>query len=253
MMGSGAADAGGSAAPADAGGSSPSDAALSIGHCKVPAQILDLTNWKETLPVGSAGSPTEVRQPALATFSTSPWFMPNAACDAVVFRAAVNGVTTGGSHYPRSELREMTSNGTADASWSMSAGIHTMTIDEAITQLPALKPHVVAGQIHDAQNDITVFRLEGSNLYMTNGNNTHYFLITNSYKLGTRFTATFVASGGQIKSYYNGVYQATVPSTASGVYFKAGAYTQANCTNSSPCSDSNYGEVQIYKVTVTHQ
>ncbi|MGH3823751.1 MAG: hypothetical protein ACRDRA_13125 [Pseudonocardiaceae bacterium] len=35
--------------------------------------------------------------------------------------------------------------------------------------------------------------------------------------------------------------------------FKAGAYTQANCKNSSPCKASNYGEVVIYRVTVSHQ
>jgi hypothetical protein len=126
-----------------------------------------------------------------------------------------------------------------------------MTIDEAIDHLPNTKAHVVAGQIHNG-NDQSVFRLEGSNLYVTKGNNTHHKLVTSSYALGTRFQAKFVVSGGTIKAYYNGVLQTTIPDSFKGGYFKAGVYTQANCNNSSPCSASNYGQVTIYKLTVSH-
>jgi hypothetical protein len=230
----------------------PAIAAHHEAACTYPADVLNLTNWKETLPIGSSGSPTEIKQPALKTYVKSPWFVPTSSCDGVQFRAAVDGVTTSGSGYPRSELREMSSNGTANASWSPSSGTHTMVIDEAITHLPNDKPEVVAGQIHDANDDLTVFRLEGSSLYVTDGNTAHHKLVTSSYQLGTRFEAKFVASGGKIKAYYNGVLQTTLSSTTSGAYFKAGAYTQANCDKSDPCSSSNYGEVVIYKVTVTH-
>jgi hypothetical protein len=147
----------------------------------------------------------------------------------------------------------MANSGSSNASWSSTSGTHTMVIDEAVTALPAVKPHVVAGQIHDASDDLAVFRLEGTNLYVTNGNDSHYELVTSSYVLGTEFEATFVVGGGQIKAYYNGVLQTTISSSFSGAYFKAGAYTQANCGNSSPCSSDNYGEVVIYGLTVTHQ
>jgi hypothetical protein len=223
------------------------------GACAYPADVLDLSNWKVTLPTGSPGSPTQITQPALATYSIDPWFTATAACDGVRFRAAVNGVTTSGSSYPRSELREMANSGSSNASWSSTSGTHTMVIDEAVTALPAVKPHVVAGQIHDASDDLAVFRLEGTNLYVTNGNDSHYELVTSSYVLGTEFEATFVVGGGQIKAYYNGVLQTTISSSFSGAYFKAGEYTQANCGNSSPCSSDNYGEVVIYGLTVTHQ
>jgi uncharacterized cupin superfamily protein len=168
------------------------------------------------------------------------------------FRNAVNGVTTQNSSYARSELREMTNNGSSNASWSATSGTHTMTITQAITHLPNDKPHVVAGQIHDSSDDVSVFRLQGSSLYVTRGNNSTYHRITSNYQLGTVFEAKFVVSGGQIRAYYNGVLQTTIPASFSGGYFKAGAYTQANCTNSSPCSSSNYGQVIIYGVTVTH-
>jgi hypothetical protein len=228
---------------ADGGGSG--------GGCKYPADVLDLTNWYEGLPIGEPEKPRNVEQPELATFSIDPWFKATPDCTAVQFRAAVNGVTTSGSSNPRSELREMTDSGTTKASWSSTSGTHTMVIDEAITALPQERPYIVAGQIHDASDDVSVFRLEGSKLYITNGND-KYKLVTDNYALGTRFEAKFVVSEGQIRAYYNGVLQATLSKSFSGAYFKAGAYTQANCTNSSPCSDSNYGEVKIYKLTVSH-
>ncbi len=234
--------------PAGAAEGIAGPAAQACGH---PADVLDLSNWKATLPIGSDG-PTEITQPELATYSQDPWFTTNSSCDGVQFRSAVDGTTTSGSSYPRSELREMTNNGSDKASWSTTSGTHTMVIDEAITDLPNDKPHVVAGQIHDADHDILAFRLEGSSLYITNHDDAHYQLVTDSYTLGTRFTATFVAADGQIQAYYNDNLVATLTADFSGGYFKAGAYTQANCDKSSPCDDSNYGEVIIYGLTVTH-
>lgn len=226
--------------------------ALAATTCSYPADVLDLTNWKETLPIGSAGSPTEITQPQLATYSVDPWFVATPACDGVQFRAPVDGVTTSGSSYPRSELREMTNNGTTNASWSSDSGTSTMVINEAVTALPNTKPHIVVGQIHDSSNDISVFRLEGSTLYVTNGDTSHYAVATTNYQLGTPFEAKFVVSNNQIQAYYNGTLVTTIPASFSGAYFKAGAYTQANCTNSSPCDDTNYGESVIYSLSVTH-
>ncbi|MGW0828254.1 polysaccharide lyase family 7 protein [Streptomyces sp. NPDC002845] len=222
------------------------------GTCEYPADVLDLTNWYIGLPVGEEESPTNVKQPLLATYSNDPWFTASPDCDAVQFRAAVNGVTTSGSNYPRSELREMTDSGQTKASWSSTSGTHTMVIDQAITALPEERPNVVAGQIHDADDDVSVFRLEGSKLYITDGDTSHHKLVTDDYELGTEFQAKFVVSDGEIKAYYNGELQTTLSKDFSGGYFKAGAYTQANCGNSSPCSDDNYGQVEIYGLSVTH-
>jgi Alginate lyase len=194
----------------------------------VPADVLDLTNWKMTLPTGSEGSPTEIKQPALDSFSSAPHFVVES--DAVQFRAAVNAVTTSGSSYPRSELREMTNNGADHASWSSTQGTHLLVVSEAFTKLPNTKPHVVGAQIHDADDDVTVFRLEGTSLYITNGNNTHHKLVTSNYVLGTRYEAKFVVSGGQVKAYYNGTLQTTISKNFTGGYFKAGGYTQATAT-----------------------
>ncbi|MGW6277356.1 polysaccharide lyase family 7 protein [Kribbella sp. NPDC055071] len=228
----------------------PASACLTTPSAQVPADVLNLTNWKITLPTGSSGSPTEIKQPALDSYSVDPYF--KVVGDAVQFRAPVNGVTTSGSSYPRSELREMTNNGSSNASWSSTSGTHTLVVRESFDHLPAEKPHLVGAQIHDADDDVTVFRLEGTSLYLTNGDTTHYKLITSSYTLGTVFEAKFVVSGGKVKAYYNGTLQTTITKNFSGAYFKAGAYTQANCTNSSPCATTNYGQTTIHTLTVTH-
>ena len=218
-----------------------------------PSQILDLTNWKETLPIGSSGSPLEIKQPALATYVKAPYFTPNGASNAVLFRAPVNGVTTSGSSYPRSELREMINGGKDNASWSMTSGAHVMFIDQAITAVPKTKKHLVAGQIHDSSDDVIVIRLEYPKLFVDiNGNDGP--VLDSNYTLGKRFTVKFVAVNGQIKIYYNGsqVPAYTMSKSGSGNYFKAGAYTQSNCSKESVCDSSNYGEVAIYGLSVQH-
>jgi hypothetical protein len=126
-------------------------------------------------------------------------------------------------------------------------------VTEAFVRLPSGKPELVGAQIHDADDDISVFRLEGTKLWITDGDNPHSKLVTDHYALGTRFDAGYEVSGGEIRAYYNGVLQTTLKHRFRGAYFKAGAYTQANCTNSAPCSADNYGETMIYGLSVFHQ
>lgn len=218
----------------------------------LPAQVLNLTNWKLTLPVNTAhaGTPDEYLQPELATFQDTNYFRVNSTGDGVVFRAHCGGYTTSGSGYPRSELREMINNGASLASWSTTSGTHTMIITQAITHLPDVKPHVVAGQIHDPSDDVIVFRLEGKKLFVDENGVTGPVLTTN-YNLGTVFTVKFVAQNGGVECHYNGNYIYTYATSASGCYFKAGCYTQSNTSKGD--LPTAYGEVVIYGVSVTHQ
>ena len=216
--------------------------------CSRPGRILELSDWKLTLPVGANGKPTEILSARLGSYA-STYFGVGRSCNAVRFRAPVNGVTTVDSQNPRSELREMVG-GRAPAAWSSTSGTHTMTVTEAFTRLPEGNPQVVGGQIHDADDDISVFRLEGKNLYVTNGDDPHFRLVTSNYVLGTPFQARYVVGGGVIKAYVDGRLVATINRTFTGAYFKAGAYTQANCGDASPCDNDNYGEVLIYALKV---
>ena len=221
-----------------------------------PSQVFNLTNWKLTLPIGLLESPAEIKQPELGTYKIDPWFIV-APDGGVRFRAPVNGVTTSGSNYPRSELREMTNNGQEKASWSSNSGTHTLFLDQAITAVPKKKKHVVAGQIHDKKDDVIVIRLQYPDLYV-NVDGKNVYKLDSSYALGKRFTVQFQVIGNQTKVYYNNSADAvhTLNKDYSGAYFKTGAYTQSNCSKEgffSPCNDNNYGEVVVYQVIVTHQ
>lgn len=225
-----------------------------------PANVLDLTPWKLTLPLKSnqdSRKPLEIRQPELASYSRAPWFMPTPDKKGVVFRAPVNAPTTSDSDYPRSELREMSSDGKNEALWPSIRGTHTLFLDEAITAVPQKKPHVVAGQIHGDDDDLLVIRLEYPILYIARGKQ-NVFTLDENYVLGKRFTIKFVARDGKISAYYNGsrepVYE--LEKKLNQAYFKAGVYTQSNCdAEASPslCSADNYGEVIIYRSLVTHE
>lgn len=219
-----------------------------------PSEVLDLTNWKITLPIGEQKDAKEIKQPELATYKIDPWFIPEA--NGIRFRAPVNGMTTVGSKYPRSELREMTNNGKTKASWSFSVGTHIFFVEQAISAVPKKKQHVVASQIHDGTQDILVIRLEYPSLFI-NVDGKNVSTLDNHYTLGKRFTVKFVVSGGQTKVYYNNnnIPSYTLTKNYSGVYFKVGAYTQSNCDkegSASLCNANNYGEVIVYQASVTH-
>jgi len=178
----------------DASSSAPSrPTSGNSGECQYPADVLDLQSWKVTLPTGGDDA-EEIKQPELATFAADPWFVATENCDGIRFRSAVNGATTGNSAYPRSELREMVSDGSDEAGWSTTEGTHTLTAKLAFTATPNDKPHVVGAQVHGGDDDVTVFRLEGTELWITDGDEPHHHLITDNYQLGTVFEAKFVAS-----------------------------------------------------------
>lgn len=271
----------------DSGSSSPTAAPPTaaapttepVRGCDYPAQVLDLTGWNLTVPTlgdakqdddegeksdeekaadKAAGKDAEkkakeINQPELATFVAKPFFQVAPTCDSVAFRAPVNGITTSGSKYPRSELREMTPDGSKPASWSSSVGAHTFTVNEAFTALPQGKPNLVGVQIHDEDDDVSTFRLEGSSLYITEGDDTHHKLVTDKYVLGTKFEAKYIVSGDVIQAFYNGQLQTTISKQFVDAYFKAGAYTQANCDDYQvQCNNSSYGETTIYSVQVEH-
>ncbi|WP_255955945.1 polysaccharide lyase family 7 protein [Streptomyces odontomachi] len=238
--------------PAQAAGARTAPGTDTAAAAEVPADVLDLTDWKLTLPTGEDEDPTEITQPELADYSEDPYFVVNEDGDGVRFQAPVNGVTTGGSSNPRSELREMTDGGEDEASWSSTEGTHTLTVKEAFTHVPEGRPYVVGAQIHGADDDVTALRLEGSKLYITEDDTTHHHLVTDDYQLGTPIELKYVVSDGEVKIYYNGELEDTLDYDGDGNYFKAGAYTQANCGNTDPCSDDNYGEVEIYDLSVDH-
>ncbi|NUP13922.1 MAG: polysaccharide lyase family 7 protein [Polyangiaceae bacterium] len=251
---SGGADEGGAPSSSGPGGGGQGGAGGAGEAPSLPAELLDLSNWKLTLPISEAGdeSPLEIKQPDLATYSVDPYFHLDAAKDGVIFQAHAGGATTSNSGYPRSELREMTSRGADLASWSTTSGTHTLVVTQAITHLPAAKPHVVAGQIHDDSDDVVMIRLEDEYLFVEGGGDDLGELDPN-YVLGTPFAIKLVAADGVIQVYYNDLTtpKVEVEADASGCYFKAGVYTQSNTSTGD--EPSAYGEVVVYDLSVVHQ
>lgn len=135
------------------------------------------------------------------------------------------------------------------ASWSNTGGLHTMTIRQAITHLPDVKPHVVAGQIHDASDDVIMIRLERNHLFVEAGGD-EIGVLDPAYVLGTPFTVQITARDGYIQVSYNGELKVHYNQSGSGYYFKAGCYTQSN-PSKGDAADA-YGEVIIYSLQVSH-
>lgn len=212
-----------------------------------PGQLLDLTNWYLTLPTGEEGDPDDVYQPELATYS-GPWFQLNEARDAVVFTANAGGVTTPGSNYPRSELREMS--GEEKASWSNTDGTHTLSTRQAVTKLPPVKAHVVTAQIHDAEDDVVEVRLEGEHLFAEYDDGNGEITIDPAYQLGTPYDLMITAAEGRIEICYNGELEAEIPKQGSGWYFKTGSYVQSNPERGE--QPDAVGQVVTYTLRVEH-
>ena len=220
-----------------------------------PGSVLNLTNWKLTLPADGCDDnewADEVTQPELATFRDARYFTVNSA-RGVVFRARVDGArTSANTKYPRSELREMTDRGEERASWSnesSSDGVHRMTMEAAITAAPLNKPHVVAAQIHDEDDDVVMVRLYGKQLVVDADDSNVRLVLDSDYQLGQRFTVSITASRGVITVLYNGNRTVTYRHSGSDMYFKAGCYT---LSNTSYDRADRFGEVVIYKLGVSH-
>lgn len=248
------------------------------------SQVLDLSYWKLTLPVDH----DEVYTPELYTFELDEWFKLVEDEDgyAIQFRAPHGGATTSGSSNPRSEFRELVQNyhyqnSKSAADWSNAAGEgrHEMWIKQKVTHLTSVKPHVVVGQIHDSSDDVVVFRIEGhngicpegtdndwsncgtpgeqdihANLWLTNGDDTHAYLVDDNYQLGTLFEVKMIAENGQVSFEYNGE---TVPyvheESFSGAYFKMGNYTQSHPGTAPNEEDGAYAETYIYDYYIKHE
>ena len=211
------------------------------------AAEVDLAGWYLTLPTGKKGNPDTVRAPELARYS-STWFHPDKSTGALVLTANAGGVTTQGSDYPRSELREM--NGSKLASWSNTSGTHTLAVRQAVTALPSAKPEVVTAQVHDSSSDVLEVRLEGTTLIAQYNNGKTDVTLDPKYSLGTVYDLKIVAAGGRIQVFYNGAKKADIARKGSGWYFKSGSYVQSNTSKGDKASA--IGSVVIYQLDVTH-
>lgn len=196
----------------------------------------------------------EIKWPQLKTYELKPYFWLDDAAQEVIFRAPVGGKTTPNSVNPRSELRQMTNAG-ENAAWSNKTGTWTLNARMRFRSIPTSSDPTracVGIQIHDGNDDVTVLRLEkNGDLWVTQGDNTHYDLVNGSYVMGTFMNIRLRAvKGGGIQWFINNMVTpvSTLPGTFSGCYFKAGCYTQGTPSNS-----TGYGETGFTSLTIGYQ
>jgi poly(beta-D-mannuronate) lyase len=227
--------------------------ARAAGECE-PADVLNLRNWKLTLPIKKA---KEILQPDLKSYE-SRWFTdePDSPdeppCTSVAFRTKVGGDTTSGSEYPRTELREMRKKGRKEAKWSSGDGRHEMSWRVAVDVAPVAKPQLVIGQVHDSDDDVVQVLYDGFN-----GGDINYRwrgetkgTLVEDYDLGDFVDLKIVVEDDKFELYANGQLKATETRETNGLYFKAGNYTQSNKSkNDDP---DLVTQVRISDLTVRH-
>jgi len=225
----------------------------SIARSEPPGSYLDLSSWRLTLPVDTerAETPDEVSLPELSSFSDERYFYFDASTGGVVFRAHCGGETTRGSDYPRCELREMTRDGAEQAAWNTDDNaVHVMTMKAAITETPAAKRHVVCAQIHHANDDLLMVRLEGTKLFIER-NSVDRVMLNRRYELGDPFQLRIQAGRGTVNVWYNDQHSMNWQVSQNGCYFKAGCYTQSNLSHGDMADAC--GEVVFYELNVEHK
>ncbi len=223
---------------------------LSPAADPLPGETIDLSCWKLTLPVDTnhAGKPDEIQPNELRTFVLPDYFFVSPDGKSVVFRARCDGVTTRGSKFPRCELREANRVTGRGVSWSTDdTDPHVMKLRLAITQTPQVKKHVVCAQIHDADDDLMMVRLEGHKLFVER-NGLEEVTLNDNYQLGTVIDVEIKAAAGEVTVSYNNIEKMRWKISRDGCFFKTGVYTQSNVARGDQANA--YGEVTIHAVEV---
>jgi hypothetical protein len=225
-----------------------------------PAEVLDMTNTKVTLPTG-----VEVKQPLLAKFRDKRFFNSTKSGKGVVFRATVGGGgTTPKSKFQRCEEREMVNKGRELANWDSRDGTNSLSVTLAVTELPPVHPEIVVGQIHDDVDDVVMVRVVGiknPNRTITHANVFAEFSKgpgkgswkqgLGRIKLGDEWSYRVEATKAGMSVTLNGTARASDPRVRDDCYFKDGCYLQSN-TSKGDKPDAA-GVVVIYKRKVSHR
>lgn len=235
-----------------------------LALAKTPADVLSLAHWTLQLPTGSPGSPDTISAAQLVAGFQNTYFKYDSADDSVAFFAPDNGVKTENSKHPRSELREMKSDGTTQANWDpFDSKTHTL---KATLKVTDARHRLCVGQIHigkvlrGSHDESTKPLMElyyepngdlkvGVNRSPTDGQNETKI---GNVPVGTKFSYQITISGGSLKVFINGSqkFSQAVPSGFKdyGQYFKAGDYNQTDTYTS-----SNGTRDKFYALSISHQ
>lgn len=212
--------------------------------------MIDLSRWKLTLPVNSkgevSGSGDAAEVTDLVKYANPPFFVVEFE-GALTFMAPTDGARTGGSKYPRCELRQM-KNGD-EFEWTVEQG-GRLDASLKINELPLTadgKPgRVVIGQIHGPDDELCRLYYDNGRIYFyddkagSTPKETQFVLKDSSGKepsigLGERFSYSIIATKlalTVVVTTASGTFTATDPISkfwpGKKLYFKAGVYVQVS-------------------------
>lgn len=229
------------------------------------ASPIDLTHWSLTLPTGASGHPDVVSSSRLVAGYSSLYFLP--APSGIEFWCPVDGVTTSGSSYPRTELREQLDG--ANYNWNYTSFDSILTATVAVMQVPSTTK-IVIGQIHDngaggiSGQPLIKLIYDTANggelranyrLLPTDANSQPAVTIKTGIALGSPFAYTIkLTKAGLLTVQYNGESPVVIVASlatawqAQGLYFKAGDYVQDNAGAS-----SEGGGIKFMALAITHR
>lgn len=236
----------------------------SLTPVTTPAQVLNIGALPgqnhfalQVAPVGETVVQVKTQADLASGYDLDPNFhriLENDGTSRVQFWARMDGATTSGSSYSRTELRELQQDGVTNVGFDVSTGTHWMRGKSRITHLSAVKPEVVIAQLHNGDADRIAIRTQVISgvtklLVRVNGSAVTPRLYE-TYITGTEFEWMIKVVNGIGYVYFNDMLNPFITTVAmtptTGVntwYFKAGAYAQSNVAGGETATD--YDAVQL--------
>ncbi|WP_293392812.1 polysaccharide lyase family 7 protein [Nevskia sp.] len=230
-----------------------------------PAEVLDFSHWKLTLPVNSSGNTSGAAAEIMPAVLVGPpgytsEYLYTDDTGAVVFYAPTNGASTTpgeGSDNARSELRELYKVPSGPTEWTNSIG-GTLTALCRVDKTPAARKQVIIGQIHGLSSILVLLvydeglRTVEARYYNSPGGSTSKVTLASNVKIGDRIDYRIQWIGSTLSVTVNG--KTDNRQTASSwngvkVYFKAGAYSGTG-NSGNPAGDAS--QVAFFNLDIQH-
>jgi len=216
--------------------------AENLQNYQPPAQQFDLSHFNLQLPIPEKNSIKQIQNHELNKYA-SKYFYLDPSRKGMVFFVSSDGVTTHGSHYPRTELRDQ-------RNWNFT-GQHTLTATLAVLEQPSTNK-IIVGQIHGDRKGT-----EAVKIWWVNGDlivgvkpevdaKEQRVTYAKNVPLNQKFSYTIAQSGKNVTVTINNVSHSFNFGNSwdtEQVYFKAGNYLQDNSTT--PVST---GRVEFYSI-----
>ncbi|HEY9417641.1 MAG TPA: polysaccharide lyase family 7 protein [Pseudonocardia sp.] len=190
----------------------------------------------------SAGSHVDHTQAEIeAGFNQAGYFELAPGGTRARLSAHLDGGTTPGSSYPRTEFRELGLDGVTKAAWNPNAsGTRYCRVKGRVTKMPPSKPQLVLLQAHDQDDDVAMVYMSSKTTVQAKLGDTVVGTLTSSFAFNTDYVYKIEVVGNgstSVVKWFWGTTDADLvtpaftsssASRSSGWYFKAGCYGQSN-------------------------